>query len=131
MKVFPEDVLYSSEHIWVRVDGSMATIGITDYVQERLGDILSVEFLEADTYVERDETFGSIESVKEVVDLIAPVSGTIVIVNEDIIDDSDIINRDPYDTGWLIIIEMDNLDQIDDLMVASSYHDLITQKEID
>jgi len=131
MKVFPEDVLYSSEHIWVRVDGSMATIGITDYVQERLGDILSVEFLEADTYVERDETFGSIESVKEVVDLIAPVSGTIVIVNEDIIDDSDIINRDPYDTGWLIIIEMDNLDQIDDLMVASSYHDLITQKGID
>jgi len=131
MKVFPEDVLYSSEHIWVRVDGSMATIGITDYVQERLGDILSVEFLEADTYVECDETFGSIESVKEVVDLIAPVSGTIVIVNEDIIDDSDIINRDPYDTGWLIIIEMDNLDQIDDLMVASSYHDLITQKGID
>lgn len=131
MKVFPEDVLYSSEHVWVRVDGSMATIGITDYVQERLGEILSVEFLEADTYVERDETFGSIESVKEVVDLIAPVSGTIVVVNEDIIDDSDIINRDPYDTGWLIIIEMDNLEQIEDLMVASSYHDLITQKEID
>ncbi len=131
MKVLPEDVLYSSEHVWVRVDGSMATIGITDYVQERLGDILSVEFLEADTYVERDETFGSIESVKEVVDLIAPVSGTIVVVNEDIIDDSDIINRDPYDTGWLVIIEMDNLDQIDDLMVASSYHDFITQKEID
>ncbi|KIE17895.1 glycine cleavage system protein H [Smithella sp. SC_K08D17] len=131
MKVLPEDVIYSSEHVWVRVDGSMATIGITDYVQERLGDILSVEFLEADTYVERDETFGSIESVKEVVDLIAPVSGTIVIVNEDIIDDSDIINRDPYDTGWLIIIEMDNLDQIEDLMAASSYHDLITQKEID
>jgi glycine cleavage system H protein len=129
MKVLPEDVLYSSEHVWVRVDGSMATIGITDYVQERLGDILSVEFLEADTYVERDETFGSIESVKEVVDLIAPVSGTIVVVNEDIIDDSDIINRDPYDTGWLIIIEMDNLDQIDDLMVASSYHDFITQKK--
>jgi len=131
MKVLPEDVLYSSEHVWVRVDGSMATIGITDYVQERLGDILSVEFLEADTYVERDETFGSIESVKEVVDLIAPVSGTIVVVNEDIIDDSDIINRDPYDTGWLIIIEMDNLDQIDDLMAASSYNDFITQKEID
>lgn len=131
MKVLPEDVLYSSEHVWVRVDGSMATIGITDYVQERLGDILSVEFLEADTYVERDETFGSIESIKEVVDLIAPVSGTIVVVNEDIIDDSDIINRDPYDTGWLIIIEMDNLDQIDDLMAASSYNDFITQKEID
>lgn len=131
MKVLPEDVLYSSEHVWVRVDGSMATIGITDYVQERLGDILSVEFLEADTYVERDETFGSIESVKEVVDLIAPVSGTIVVVNEDIIDDSDIINRDPYDTGWLIIIEMDNLDQIEDLMVASSYNDFITQKEIE
>ena len=131
MKVFPEDVLYSSEHIWVRVDGYMATIGITDYAQEKLGDILSVEFLEADTYVERDETFGSIESVKDVADLIAPVSGTISVINEDITDDSDIINRDPYDTGWLIIIEMDNLEQIDDLMVAASYPDFITQKEID
>ena len=92
MKVFPEDLLYSREHIWVRVDGDMATLGITDYAQESLGEILSIEFPEIDTYVERDEAFGSIESTKAVVDLIASVSGTIVSVNEDIHDDIGIIN---------------------------------------
>lgn len=129
MKDFPEDIIYSCEHIWVRVDGNMATIGITDYAQERLGDILSVEFIETDTYVERDETFGSIESVKEVVDLISPVSGTVVVVNEDILEDVSIINRDPYDTAWLVVIEMDNLDQLEDLLAASNYHDFVAQEE--
>jgi len=129
MKDFPEDIIYSAEHIWLRVDGNMATIGITDYAQERLGDILSVEFIENDTYVERDETFGSIESVKEVVDLISPVSGTVVVINEDILEDVSIINRDAFDTGWLVVIEMDNLEQLEDLLAASSYHDLITQEE--
>lgn len=129
MKDFPEDIIYSCEHIWVKVDGNMATIGITDYAQEKLGDILSVEFIENDTYVERDETFGSIESVKEVVDLISPVSGTVVVINEDILDDVSIINRDPYDTGWLVVIEMDNLEQLEDLLAASNYHDLIAQEE--
>jgi glycine cleavage system H protein len=129
MKDFPEDIIYSAEHIWLRVDGNMATIGITDYAQEKLGDILSVEFIENDTYVERDETFGSIESVKEVVDLISPVSGTVVVINEDILEDVNIINRDPFDTGWLVVIEMDNLEQLEDLLAASNYHDLITQEE--
>jgi len=129
MKDFPEDIIYSCEHMWVKVDGNMATIGITDYAQERLGDILSVEFIETDTYVERDETFGSIESVKEVVDLISPVSGTVVVVNEDILEDVSIINRDPYDTAWLVVIEMDNLEQLEDLLAAANYHDLITQEE--
>ncbi|HON58824.1 MAG TPA: glycine cleavage system protein GcvH [Smithella sp.] len=129
MKLFPEDIIYSCEHIWVRVEGNMATIGITDYAQERLGDILSVEFIETDTYVERDETFGSIESAKEVLDLISPVSGTVVVVNDDVLEDVSIINRDPYDTGWLVVIEMDNLEQLEDLLAASNYHDLIMQEE--
>ena len=129
MKDFPEDIIYSAEHIWVRVDGNMATIGISDYAQERLGDILSVEFIENDTYVERDETFGSIESVKEVLDLISPVSGTVVVINEDILEDVSVINRDPYDTGWLVVIEMDILDQLEDLLAASNYQDFITQEE--
>ncbi len=131
MKDFPEDIIYSCEHIWVKVDGNMATIGITDYAQERLGDILSVEFIENDTYVERDETFGSIESVKEVLDLISPVSGTVVVINEDILEDVSVINRDPYDTGWLVVIEMDILDQLEDLLAASNYQDFITQEESD
>lgn len=129
MKDFPEDIIYSCEHIWLRVDGNMATIGITDYAQERLGDILSLEFIETDTYVERDETVGSIESVKEVVDLISPVSGTVVVINEDIIEDVSIINRDPYDTGWLVVIEMDNLEQLEDLLAATNYQDFIAQEE--
>jgi glycine cleavage system H protein len=131
MKVFPEDLLYSREHIWVRVDGDMATLGITDYAQESLGEILSIEFPEVDTYVERDEAFGSIESTKAVVDLIASVSGTIVSVNEDINDDIGIINSDPHDTGWLVVIEMDDMEQLDDLLDASGYHDFIMQQEAD
>ena len=131
MKVFPEDLLYSREHIWVRVDGDMATQGITDYAQESLGEILSIEFPEVDAYVERDESFGSIESTKAVVDLIASVNGTVVSVNEDINDDIGIINSDPHDTGWLIVIEMDDLEQLDDLLDAAGYHDFIMQQETD
>ena len=131
MKVFPEDLLYSREHVWVRVDGDMATLGITDYAQESLGEILSVEFPEIDPYVERDEAFGSIESTKAVVDLIASVSGTIVGVNEDINDDIGIVNSDPHDTGWLVVIEMDDMEQLDDLLDAAGYHDYILQQEAD
>ncbi|MEN6331430.1 MAG: glycine cleavage system protein GcvH [Smithella sp.] len=129
MKIFPEDFLYSREHIWLRLDGDMATLGITDYAQESLGEILSVEFPEIDTYVERDETFCSIESTKAVIDLVSPVSGTIVSVNEDINDDIGIINSDPHDIGWLVVIEMDDIEQLDDLLDATGYHDFIMQEE--
>jgi glycine cleavage system H protein len=129
MKVFPEDLLYSREHIWVRVDGNIATIGITDYAQESLGEILSVEFTEIDTYVERDETFGSIESTKTVVDFISPVSGTVININEDINDDIGIINSDPHDMGWLVVIEMSEMEQLEDLLVATAYLDFIMQEE--
>jgi glycine cleavage system H protein len=129
MKVFPEDLFYSREHVWVRVDGDMATLGITDYAQETLGEILSVEFPEIDTCVERDETFGSIESTKAVIDLISPVSGTVVSINEDITDDIGIINSDPHDTGWLVVIEMNEIEQLDDLLDASGYQDFIMQEE--
>ena len=131
MKVFPEDLLYSREHIWVRVDGYMATMGITDYAQESLGEILFVEFPEIDTYIERDEAFGSIESTKAVVDLISSLSGTVVSINEDIPDDIGIINSDPHDTGWLIVIEMDDMVELDDLFDARGYHDFIMQEETD
>jgi len=129
MKIFPEDFLYSREHIWLRLDGDMATLGITDYAQESLGEILSVEFPEIDTYVERDETFCSMESTKAVIDLVSPVSGTIVSVNEDINDDIGIINSDPHDIGWLVVIEMDDMEQLDDLLDATGYHDFIMQEE--
>jgi len=129
MKVFPEDLLYSREHIWVRVDGDTATLGITDYAQESLGEILSIEFPEIDTYIERGEVFGSIESTKAVVDLISSVSGTVVSINEDIIDDIGIINSDPHDMGWLIVIAMDDVVELDDLFDVRGYNDFIMQDE--
>ena len=129
MKVFPEDLLYSREHIWVKVDGDLATIGITDYAQENLGEVLAVELPEADLEVERDEPFGAVESSsKGVVELISPVSGDVVSVNEDIGDDVGIINSDPHDTGWLIVVEMNDMDELADLLDVKGYHDFIAQE---
>jgi glycine cleavage system H protein len=125
MKVFPDDLLYSREHIWVRVDGELATLGITDYAQEKLGEIFSVEFNEMDAYVERDEAFGSIECSKATVELISPVTGQICTVNEDIVDDIGIINSDPHDTGWMVVIEMEDPEELDDLLDARGYRDFV------
>jgi glycine cleavage system H protein len=129
MKVFPDDLLYSREHIWVRVDGDLATIGITDYAQENLGEVVSIELPEVDSDVERDEPFGTIESAaKGVVELISPVNGEVISANEDISDDIGIINSDPHDTGWLIVVEMSDIDELDDLLDAREYHDFIDQE---
>jgi glycine cleavage system H protein len=129
MKVFPDDLLYSREHIWVRVDGDLATIGITDYAQENLGEVVSVELPEADSEVERDEPFGTIESsAKGIVELISPVSGDVIHVNEDISDDTGIINSDPHDTGWLIIVELNDIEELDDLLDVKGYHDFIVRE---
>lgn len=129
MKVFPIDLLYSREHIWVRVDGDLATIGLTDYAQENLGEVVSVELPEADSEVERDEPFGTIESsAKGIVELISPVSGDVIHVNEDISDDTGIINSDPHDTGWLIIVEMNDIEELDDLLDVKGYHDFIVRE---
>jgi glycine cleavage system H protein len=132
MKLFPDDLLYSREHVWVRVDGDLATIGITDHAQEELGEILMLDLPEVDSYVEKDEPFGSIESAKAVVELISPVSGVIINVNEDITDDIGIINSDPHDTGWMIIVEMDDLEELDDLLDTRGYQDfVIREAEVD
>ena len=129
MKVFPDDLLYSREHIWVRVDGALATIGITDYSQENFGEVGSVDLPEADSEVERDEPFGTIESsAKGIVELISPVSGDVIHVNEDISDDTGIINSDPHDTGWLIIVEMNDIEELDDLLDVKGYHDFIVRE---
>ncbi|MCX5857903.1 MAG: glycine cleavage system protein GcvH [Deltaproteobacteria bacterium] len=129
MKVFPDDLLYSREHIWVRVDGDLATIGITDYAQENLGEVVSIELPEVDSDVERDEPFGTIESAaKGVVELISPVNGEVISANEDISDDIGIINSDPHDMGWLIVVEMNDINELDDLLDAREYHDFIDQE---
>jgi glycine cleavage system H protein len=128
MKVFPDDLLYNREHAWVRVEGELATIGITDYAQEKLGEILAIELPEVDSYVERDEPFGTIESAKGVFELISPVSGEVVNVNEDILDDIGIINSDPHDTGWMITLEMSDSEELDDLLDSREYHDFVLKE---
>lgn len=132
MKAIPDDLLYSREHVWVRVEGDIATIGITDHAQEKLGEVLSLDLPEADSYVEWNEPFGSIETAKGVVELISPVSGVVISVNEDITDDIGIINSDPHDTGWMIIVEMEDLEELDDLLDVSGYQEFVIQEaEVD
>lgn len=132
MKGFPDDLLYSREHTWVRLDGNLATIGITDYAQEKLGEALSIELPEVDTSVERDEPFGVVESARTVFDLIAPLSGEVITINEDMVDDIGIINSDPHDTGWMIVIDIDDPAELDDLLDLKGYQDFLAQEmEID
>ena len=128
MKVFPDDLLYSREHVWVRVEGDIATIGITDHAQEKLGEVLSLDLPETDSYVEWNEPFGTIETAKGVVELVSPVSGVVISVNEDITDDIGIVNSDPHDTGWMIIVEMEDLEELDDLLDVSGYQDFVIQE---
>jgi glycine cleavage system H protein len=132
MKSIPDDLLYSREHVWVRVEDDLATIGITDHAQEKLGEILSLDLPETDSYVERDEPFGTIESAKAAVELISPVSGVVVSVNEDITDEIGVINSDPNETGWMIIVNLDDPAELDDLLDARGYQEfLIQEAEVD
>lgn len=132
MKSIPDDLLYSREHVWVRVEGDLATIGITDHAQDKLGEIISLDLPEVDSYVERDEPFGSIESAKAVIELISPVSGVVISVNEDITDDIGVINSDPHDTGWMIIVDLEDPEELDDLLDVRGYQEFVIQEaEVD
>jgi glycine cleavage system H protein len=132
MKSIPDDLLYSREHVWVRVEGDLATIGITDHAQEKLGEILALDLPAADSYVERDEPFGSIESAKAVIELISPVSGVIISVNEDITDEIGVVNSDPHDTGWMIVVDLEDPSELDDLLDVRGYQEFVIQEaEVD
>ncbi len=128
MKVFPDDLLYSREHLWVRLEGDLATIGITDYAQEKLGEISSLDLPETDSYIEWSEPFGNIESSDANLELISPLSGAVISVNEDINDDIGIINSDPYDTGWLIVVEIEDQGELEDLLDARAYQDFVARE---
>jgi len=129
MSFYPDDLLYSREHTWARIDGNMATIGITDYGQEKLGEVISIKLPDVDASVEQDEPFASIESSKTVDELISPVSGDIISVNDDLADDVGIINSDPYDTGWLITVDVQDPSLLDELLDASEYSDYVEEEE--
>ena len=122
----PSDLLYTSDHEWVSVEGNVATVGITDFAQSELGDIVFVEFPELNSTVEKGQSAGSIEAVKTVADLYMPISGTVIAVNENLDKNPEAVNDTPYDDGWMVKIEITNQDEISDLLTAPAYNDLIS-----
>jgi len=120
----PADLRYSSDHEWVRRDGDTVTIGITDYAQDSLGDVVFVELPEVGTEVEANESFTEVESTKSVSDIYAPVAGTVSAVNESLDDQPELLNSDPYGEGWICRIAMSDASDIDGLLDADGYRAL-------
>ena len=126
---FPEGLKFSKEHEWVLVDGTIATIGITEYAQEELGDIVYVELPEVGDKLIKDDPFGAVESVKAVSDVFAPVSGTVLEVNDALPDSPETINEDAYGDGWMVRVEMTDVDDLKDLMTADEYAEFVEQQK--
>jgi glycine cleavage system H protein len=121
----PDDLRYSSDHEWVRADGDRLRVGITDYAQDALGDVVFVELPEIGAAVELGATMGEVESTKSVSDIYAPVSGTVAEVNTDLADAPQRLNEDPYGEGWICLIEPSDTTQLDTLLDAAAYRALI------
>ena len=121
----PIDLKYTKDHEWVKIDGDSATIGITDFAQGELGDIVYVDVDTLDETVDKDDVFGSVEAVKTVSDLFMPLTGEVVEFNEGLEDDPEIVNKDPYDKGWIIKISITDQSQIEDLLDAQAYQSII------
>ncbi len=125
----PEDLKYSKEHEWVRPDSEGLVVGITDYAQDSLGEIVYVELPEEGSQVARGEPFGVVESTKAVSDLYAPVSGTVGEVNDTLLDNPELINEDPYEDGWLIRITMSDESELGKLMDAAGYATFLEEEK--
>ena len=121
----PEELRYTEEHEWVKLDGNVATVGITDFAQSELGDIVYLEIDSLDTEINSNEVFGTVEAVKTVSDLFMPVNGKVVDVNSSLEDNPEAVNDDPYGEGWIIKIEVSNPSDIDTLMSSEEYKNLI------
>lgn len=122
----PADLKYTNEHEWVRDNGDgTVTVGITDFAQGELGDIVFVELEPEGFEVEQEEVFGTVEAVKTVSELFAPVSGEIIQINEDLEDDPELVNSDPYKSGWLVKMKISDSSELDDLLSADQYKEII------
>lgn len=117
----PANLKYTKEHEWVLVDGETATIGITDFAQGQLGDVVFVEIETVGETMDKEEVFGTVEAVKTVSDLFMPVSGEIVEFNETLADDPELVNKKPYDEGWMIKVKMSDISELDALLDADTY----------
>lgn len=125
----PEDFKYHKEHTWVKVSGKKATVGITEHAQDSLGDIVYIDLPEAEAHVEANTEMAEIESTKATAAVIAPVSGTILEVNEKLVDTPEIINEDPFGKGWIAVIEIDDLSEVEELMDMEEYERMVEEEE--
>jgi len=123
----PKDLRYSEEHEWVKVEGENVRVGITHFAQSELGDIVFVELPEVGDEVKADEPFGSVESVKTVSELYAPISGKVVEVNEDLSDNPEYVNESPYEKAWMIVVEPTNLADVEQLMTVEQYEEMTNE----
>ena len=126
---FPEELKYSKEHVWVRVEGSSAVIGITDFAQEELGTISGVELPDEGDELEQDDSIGSIEARKTVADIYAPFSGSVISINQEVLDNPSLLNDDPYDGGWLMEVEVADHDELKGLMSTEDYADYVENRD--
>jgi len=117
----PADRKYTKDHEWAKLDEGLAVVGITDYAQEQLGDIVYVELPQPGDTVEKSQSFGIIESVKAASDLFAPLGGEVVAINEELVDRPELVNQDPYEGGWMVKVQPEDEMQMDDLLTAEEY----------
>lgn len=124
---FPDNVKYTKEHEWLRIESDVAVIGITDYAQSELGDIVFIEFPEKGKTFSQNDSVGTIEAVKTVADLYAPISGEVVEVNEKLADEPELVNKDPYEQGWMIKMKISDPSEIDALMDSAAYKEHVAE----
>jgi glycine cleavage system H protein len=126
---FPDDIRYTKEHEWVRVQGKVATIGITDYAQDQMGDIVYVEMPEDGLVLSKGDAFGVVESVKSVSDVYSPLSGKVVETNDPLKDNPETVNEDPYNEGWLVKLELTDPAELDELLDARDYEAYVNEEK--
>ena len=122
---FPKELKYSKDHEWLRIEGNNAIIGITEFAQGELGDIVFVDIDSEGETLEKEEVFGSVEAVKTVSDLFMPINGKVVVFNKKLESQPELINTDPYGEGWIIKINVPDASELDELLDASAYHELV------
>ena len=126
---FPEEFKYTEEHEWVQVEGDIVTIGITDFAQDALGDIVFVELPEVGYKAESGKTFGVVESVKAVSDIFSPVSGEVIEINEELPDTPELVNTSPYEGAWMLKIKLSNAAELDELLDADAYQAFVDEQD--
>lgn len=122
---FPEELKYTSDHEWVKVEGDVVTIGITDFAQKELGDIVYVEVDTLDETLDKEEVFGTVEAVKTVSDLFLPIAGEIIEFNESLEDEPEKVNTDPYGDGWMVKVKVSDVSQLEELLTVAAYKELV------